>query len=477
MKKRLGVLFLSVLIVITLLISAMPALANGDEIYYDDGVRDAAVTGYPGFQQRVTFTPLYVPAKITTVKIFIDGGSADLIVHVLDDSFVPLFEGNYDNWIYGWNSIDLSTQGIIVNDVFYVSLEWTATNNPFIGGDANGETSRSVSIQPNGTILGPLSYAHMIRAVIEPANQPPVAEDDVFSTDEDTQLNVDVPGILGNDSDPDGDSMSAVLDAVPAHASDFILDTDGSFSYTPDPDFYGSDSFTYKANDGTADSNVATVTINITPVNDAPDAVDDDYTTSGGTISVPASGVLANDTDVEGDTLYVFDCDETSSAGGSVSMSSDGSFTYTPPLYFVGTDTFTYTISDGNGGTDTATVSVTIIPITVNIDIKPGSDPNSLNLNDKGVIPVAILGSAVLDVSDIDPGSILFEGMAVKAVGKNNKLLAHIEDVNGDGIDDLVVQIQNGENSLSPGDTEATIAGYLGDGTLFVGLDWINIVA
>ncbi|MFC1971554.1 hypothetical protein ACFLV0_06500 [Chloroflexota bacterium] len=88
MKKRLGVLFISVLIVIIFLVSALPALANpGDELSYDDGAPNASVGGWVassgGSQQRVTFTPIYVPAKVTTVKIFIMSGSAELIVRII----------------------------------------------------------------------------------------------------------------------------------------------------------------------------------------------------------------------------------------------------------------------------------------------------------------------------------------------------------------------------------------------------------
>jgi hypothetical protein len=114
--------------------------------------------------------------------------------------------------------------------------------------------------------------------------------------------------------------------------------------------------------------------------------------------------------------------------------------------------------------------------VTCVIDIKPGSDPNCFNNDGKGVIPVAILGSADLDVSEIDASTVELESMAVKAVGKSNKLLAHIEDVNEDGFDDLVVQIEDSDCVFSPGDTTATVTGNLSDGTPFEGTDTICIV-
>src|SRR4029434_3416659 len=82
------------------------------------------------------------------------------------------------------------------------------------------------------------------------------------------------------------------------------LNSNGSFSYTPAANYLGTDSYTYKANDGQADSGIATVTITITGANDAPVAVNDSYTTAENTtLNVAAPGVLANDTDVDGDTL------------------------------------------------------------------------------------------------------------------------------------------------------------------------------
>ena len=110
------------------------------------------------------------------------------------------------------------------------------------------------------------------------------------------------------------------------------------------------------------------------------------------------------------------------------------------------------------------------------IDIKPGSDPNCFNNDGHGVIPVAILGSAGFDVTTIDAGSVMLEGLAIKAVGKSNKLLAHYDDVNNDGYYDLVVQIEDTDQVFAEGDTIATVTGYLNDDTYFQGSDSICIV-
>src|SRR5262249_40583285 len=113
-------------------------------------------------------------------------------------------------------------------------------------------------------------------------------------------------GVLGNDADPDGDPLSAVLVSGPAHGS-LTLFPDGTFQYLPEPNFTATDSFTYNASDGPLSSAPATVTLTVTPTDDAPVGVGDAYTTDEDTpLTVPAaSGVLANDTDIDGDRLTV----------------------------------------------------------------------------------------------------------------------------------------------------------------------------
>src|ERR687897_951797 len=100
-------------------------------------------------------------------------------------------------------------------------------------------------------------------------NSAPQAQDDTYATEEDSPLTVDVPGVLSNDTDADDDPLTALKASDPTHGT-LTLNSDGSFTYTPNANFSGSDSFTYKANDGSADSGVATVSISVTAANDGP---------------------------------------------------------------------------------------------------------------------------------------------------------------------------------------------------------------
>jgi VCBS repeat-containing protein len=194
--------------------------------------------------------------------------------------------------------------------------------------------------------------------VVPEPNRSPAAADDEYSTPEDTTLTLPASGVLANDSDPDGDSLTATLVAGPAHGT-VTLTPDGSFAYVPAANYQGEDSFTYEANDAELDSNEATVTIDVESLNDPPVAADDEYSTPEDTpLNVPSSGVLANDSDPDGDSLTATLVAEPSH--GAVTLEPDGSFTYQPVANYSGPDGFTYTASDGVLGSNTTTVNITV---------------------------------------------------------------------------------------------------------------------
>jgi VCBS repeat-containing protein len=205
-----------------------------------------------------------------------------------------------------------------------------------------------------------------VNVTIDPVNDDPEAANDANSTDEDTTLNVAAPGVLGNDSDVEDDPLTAVKVTEPAHGT-LTLDADGSYTYTPNTNFNGTDSFKYKANDGTTDSNEATVTITVNAVNDAPVAADDTKTTNEDTpLTFPSSDLVSNDDEGAPDEVaqdltvtQVFD-----GTHGTVSLGTDGNITFTPETNFSGDATFTYRVCDNGSPSEcseqTATVNVTV---------------------------------------------------------------------------------------------------------------------
>jgi hypothetical protein len=162
--------------------------------------------------------------------------------------------------------------------------------------------------------------------------------------------------------DPTGGVPTFSLETS-AGDGDVVLDSDGTFTYTPGAGFTSSDSFTYRVSDGLQQSNVATVTINAQAAPPAqPVAADDSYTIAHDhTLTVrAAAGVLFNDTDPSGGTLSAVAGTITTTQGGTVALAADGSFTYTPPAHYVGPDSFSYEAVDGSGNSSAGTVHINV---------------------------------------------------------------------------------------------------------------------
>jgi hypothetical protein len=166
------------------------------------------------------------------------------------------------------------------------------------------------------------------------------AIDDAVTTDEDLPVTI---AVLGNDT---GGGAPLAITAVTQGANGTVSIAGTEVVFTPNPDFNGTDSFTYTASDGTTDD-TGTVTVTVIPVNDPPVAVDDAATSPLGAPVLIA--VLANDSDADGDALSIASVGATLYGG---TLAVETAITYTPPANFRGTDEFTYTVSDGHGGTD-----------------------------------------------------------------------------------------------------------------------------
>jgi len=268
--------------------------------------------------------------------------------------------------------LQVTAPGVLANDndVDGDDLSAVLVSNPASGSlTLNGDGSFSYT--PNLDYCGSDSFQYkatdgsadsatvQVTLNIDCLNQAPVAAANSYFGSEDAPFSVAaVVGVLANDSDANGDELTAVLDDDVQHGS-LTLNADGSFDYAPDANYCGSDSFTYHANDGAADSNVATVTITVQCANDAPVSLGDSYAGTQDTLlSVVAPGVLDNDSDVENDTLEaILDVD---AQHGVLSLNADGSFSYTPDGGFCGSDSFSYHANDGSDDSATANVTLTI---------------------------------------------------------------------------------------------------------------------
>ncbi len=250
--------------------------------------------------------------------------------------------------------------------------------------DANGTSTITVVLRDNGgTADGGVdaSAPATFDVVISPVNDPPTAFDDTAATQEDTAVVIDV---LANDTDVDGDVLSvASYDAAGITDGALVDLGGGSFRFTPDPDFFGTQTFDYVAADPSGATASATATITVVPQPDDPIAADDSYSVAVlAVLTIPAPGVLANDNDPDDDPLTI--TANTDPALGLLTLNPDGSFTYIGVV--LGDQTFTYTVSDGTGRSDTATVTISVqaAPVTTSTFYlgTSGSDPDNYALED-----------------------------------------------------------------------------------------------
>jgi hypothetical protein len=188
--------------------------------------------------------------------------------------------------------------------------------------------------------------------------------------------------VLANDVDAEGDPLTVTVVDNAANGT-VTLSADGSFVYTPNAGFSGSDTFTYEATDGTNVSNVATATIDVAaPVeNTRPSAGNDSYTVeSGAVLEVPADqGVLLDDSDPEGSaiTALLF----SSPLHGTVTLNEDGSFTYTSEAGYVGLDSFIYRAFDGTLYSALAAVTIHVTAADPGEIPPPGGDCDDTSMS------------------------------------------------------------------------------------------------
>ena len=206
--------------------------------------------------------------------------------------------------------------------------------------DANESCDDKNSINSDGCV-----------ACVAQANVLPVATDDSRITAEDTPVDITLAG-----ADPDGDPVTFALVAQPAHGT--LTGNPPNLTYTPAANFFGTDSFTFKTNDGFADSTPATISLTVTPDNDAPVA-------SAQSVSVDEDGSLeitlvGTDPVEESSVTFWF---VTQPQHGQVTVISGGKTTYTPAANYGGPDSFTFKVNDGSADSVPATVSITVNPV------------------------------------------------------------------------------------------------------------------
>jgi hypothetical protein len=231
------------------------------------------------------------------------------------------------------------------NAVGTLTTGWKANCSPVTISAGNGQTTRFDDL-----------------VVDDASGVLPVAADNAYTVGQGTVLTVPVAsGVLANDTPGTGGTMTAVR-VTNVNSGRLTLRSDGSLTYTPTSTFVGTAKFTYKARNSAGDSNVATVSITVTPAAPTPPVAANDFYASnqGVPLTVPAAGgVLTNDTAGTGGAMTAVLVANVTGVN-TLTLNPDGSFDYTPQSSFVGTDSFTYRVHNANGDSNIATVTITV---------------------------------------------------------------------------------------------------------------------
>ncbi|MEM7165772.1 MAG: LamG-like jellyroll fold domain-containing protein [Planctomycetota bacterium] len=416
--------------------SFMRLFVNGVEVGIQ--AKTGSITADPTVPVAIGNQPVGVPDKtfdgvIDDVRLYATALNATEIAEIMTGNMAPNAQADtYDAVFETVLTVDANS-GVLDNDNDPDLDGMTAVLQDDVDvGQLTLNSDGSFTYTPPQDFTGPASFTYQatdgalssetttVTINVQPDANAPTATPEGYSTITGNVLSVAAPGVLDNDTDPNSLTLSAVLD-TPTSNGTLVLNGDGSFTYDPDSDFLGEDSFIYRATNGAQQSFPVTVTITVIVDPDKPVAAPDFYIVAqDGMLSVnSADGVIENDTDPNGDSLDAVLFQDVTDGG--LTLNSDGSLTYVPDPGFFGVDTFRYRADDGvNLSTD---VLVTIVVSANNADAllvppPPGSiykeftrlmaldniewrvtDPLASNPGSPGNSPQTFLPNPVLDLA------------------------------------------------------------------------------
>ena len=369
----------------------LAAFGNGSFTY----IPDADFTGIDTFVYRMRDASNNFSDSITVGIEVSSGGTTPA--------------GTPDHYVApGDQTLSVAAPGFLANDIDQDGEALTATaildnvNHGTLAAFGNG----SFTYIPDADFTGIDTFVYRMRDasnnfsdsvrvtidVLPPANRNPVGIDDRFAALAGTSLSIASPGFLANDIDPDGETLTAtaILDNV--NHGTLAAFGDGSFTYNPDADFTGIDTFVYRMRDASNNfSDSVMVTIEIFEGNRAPVGVDDKYTAViNTTLTIAAPGFLANDIDLDGEALTATAILENVNHG-TLAAFGDGSFTYNPDADFTGIDTFVYRMRDASNNFADS--------VTVTIDVAAPNQP-----------PVAVANDIVTECTGPTGTSVILDG-------------------------------------------------------------------
>lgn len=339
-------------------------------------------------------------------------------------------------------------------------LQLTAVSNPAHGSAAL--VGNQVVYTPAAGFVGPDSFNYTVRdpggltatglvtvsVQAGAANRAPTARDDVATTAADTPIIIDV---LANDSDPDGGELNLSAVSTPLAGGSVEITPDRRIRYTPAAGFSGIDQFSYSISDGQGGFASANVSVTVIAGNRPPIAEDDSASTNQG--SAVTIAVLANDSDPDGDPIFLISV--TPAAFGSTVPNADGSVSYTPGPGFAGIDSFIYTIGDGRGGFASANVSIVVA--AVNAPPVAQDDSASTDID----VPVTI--SVLANDFDPDGDPLVVQSVSPAGFGtvvrNPDNTVTYTPNARFVGTDAFDYTISDGQGGLDSGHVIVTVRG------------------
>ena len=325
------------------------------------------------------------------------------------------FTQYYESCSNSWNTSKTFRKNIVggpwLGGNYWANYTNTGFSQTCTDTNQDGFCDASYALLSNNIDSIPLTKAPLVQP------HAPVAIGDTYSTDEEVPLTISAPGVLANDYDQDGNSLTAILKTNPSSGT-IVFNADGSFTYNPTLNFFGTDSFTYYANDGEINSDITTVTINVAPINDLPllTPIWDRATAVGKTMSFSASG-----TDPDGDAVTL----SADYPNGASFNPATGLFSWTPQSAGSFSARFTATDSQGNSASEDIVILVapdsagTVAPLlNTDLVVKQGTSISPAEVEFDGTRYLLvynesgrIYGRFVTQVGNMLPPFLIYDGM------------------------------------------------------------------
>ncbi|MBC7908000.1 MAG: cadherin-like domain-containing protein, partial [Rhodospirillaceae bacterium] len=352
-------------------------IVNGGDTVYGGGGNDTVVA--------VGNTPLVIDMGATSVETVIGGNGADTIT--TGPGIDAVYGGGGDDVIVIGGTGTATVSGgdgrdtvVLTGEAAEYDYHWTGSGWTFTA--PNGSSTTVTGVEEAN--FGDLNVE--FDAAMRPC---------AFRVYEDVAVTIPKGLLLVNDMDADGDTLS-IASVQDANNANVHLDGNGNVWFLGAPDYNGLATFTYTITDGHGGFSTPTVTVKVWPVNDLPVVTGETLNTDEDVpVTIAVADLLANDTDVEGDTLSVSSVGN--AVGGSVAL-VDGIVTFSPTANFNGTASFDYVVSDNHGGYRTATATVHV----ASVNDAPMAGSATLTVSEDG--PSAPFS---LPVSDVDGGAVL----------------------------------------------------------------------